>query len=135
MGSLGTYLHLHWIAIGEVVKISSRVPSTCAQNTIHCLQIIHIISSRQIYVAIDNPSLIPSVSCPTTSSYLRNYIRAAEDISDFKNLHSNGCRWVSHMYSFRDRIHVTQVFRYCHEHKGSPVLNEITILILELDFE
>jgi len=57
-------------AKGDSAKISPRVPSTCAQNAILSSFIIHIISSRQIYVAIDNPSFVPSVSCPPTSSYL-----------------------------------------------------------------
>jgi hypothetical protein len=55
-------------AMGDAVKISPHVPSTCAQNAILCLLIIHIIPSRQIYVAIDNPLFVPSVSCLATSS-------------------------------------------------------------------
>jgi len=47
-------------------------------------QIIHIIPSHQIYVAIDNPSLVPSVSCLTTSSYHWNYVRAADEVSQVK---------------------------------------------------
>jgi hypothetical protein len=58
--------------MGDAAKISPRVPSFCVQNVILSLLIIHIIPSRQIYVPIDNPSLIPSVSCLTTSSYLWN---------------------------------------------------------------
>jgi hypothetical protein len=42
-------------AMGDAAKISPRVPSTGVQNAILSLLIIHIISSRQIYVAIDNP--------------------------------------------------------------------------------
>jgi hypothetical protein len=57
-------------AIGDVAKISLRVPSTCTPNAILSLLIIHIISSHQINVAIDNPSLVPSVTCLTSSSYL-----------------------------------------------------------------
>jgi len=57
-------------AMGDAAKISPRVPSTCAQNAILSLLIIEIIPSRQIYVAIDNPSFIPSVSCLPTSNYL-----------------------------------------------------------------
>jgi hypothetical protein len=59
-------------AMGDAAKISPRVPSLCVQYVILSLIIIHIIPSRQIYVPIDNPSLIPSVSCLTTSSYLGN---------------------------------------------------------------
>jgi hypothetical protein len=105
-------------AMGDAAKISPRVPSTCAQNAILSLLIIHIIPSRQIYVAIDNPSLVPSVSCLSTSSYLWNYVRAADDVSHAENLQSNGCRCFSHLYKFRDRIQVTRVFRYCGERHG-----------------
>ena len=57
-------------AMGDAANISPRVPSPCAQNAILSLLIIHIIPSRQIYVAINNPSLVPSVSCLSSSSYL-----------------------------------------------------------------
>jgi hypothetical protein len=72
--------------MGGVAKISPCVPSTCAQNAILSLLIINIIPSRQIYEAIDNPSLVPSVSCCTTSRYLWNYVRAANDVSHGENL-------------------------------------------------
>ena len=66
-------------------------------------------------VAIDNPSLFPSVSCLTTGGYLWNYVHAADNISHAENLQRNGCRWFSHLYKFRDRFQVTRVFRYCVE--------------------
>jgi len=118
LGSLGTRLCRDGNAMGDAANISPRVPSTCAQNAILSLLIIHIIPSRQIYVAIDNPSLVPSVSWLTTSSYLWNYVRAADNISYAENLQSNGCRCFSHLYKFRDRIQVTPVFRYCGERQG-----------------
>ena len=68
MDSLGTRLHTDCNAMGDAAKTSPRVSSTCAQNAIISLLIIHIIPSRQIYVAIDNPWLVPSVSCLATSS-------------------------------------------------------------------
>ena len=71
------------------------------------LVIIHIIPSRQIYVAIDNPSLVPSISS-LTSSYLWNYVHAANNISHAENLQRNVCRGVSHGYKFRDWIQVTE---------------------------
>jgi hypothetical protein len=49
-------------AMGDTGKISPRIPSTCAQNAILPLLIIHIVPSCQIYVAIDNPSFVPSMS-------------------------------------------------------------------------
>jgi hypothetical protein len=101
--------------MGDVAKISPRVPSTCAQDAFLSVLNIHIIPSRQINVASDAPSLIPSVSCLTTSSYLGKYEYAADDVSNAENLRSNGCRCFSHLYQFRDRIQVTQVFRYCGE--------------------
>jgi hypothetical protein len=105
-------------AMGDAAKISPRVPSTCAPNAILSLLIIHIIPSRQIYVAIDNPTFVPSVSCLTSSSYLWNDVRAADNISHAENLQSNGCLCFSHLYKFQDRIQVTRVFRYCGDRQG-----------------
>jgi hypothetical protein len=105
-------------AMGDAAKIFPRVPSTCTQNGILSLLIIHIIPSRRIYVAIDNPSLVPSVSCLTTSSYLWNDVCAADNISHAENLQSNGCGCFSHLYKFQDGIQVTRVFRYCRERQG-----------------
>jgi len=104
--------------MGDTAKISSRVPSTWAQNAILTLLIIHIIPSNQIYMAIDNPSLVPSVSCLTTSSYLWNDVCTADNISHAENLESNRCRCFSHLYKFWDGIQVTQVFRYSGERQG-----------------
>jgi len=118
MGSLGTRLHRDCNAMGDSANISPRVPDICAQNAILSLLIIHIIPSRQIYVDIDNPSLVPSVCCLITSSYLWDYMHAANNISHVENLQSNGCRCFSHLYKFRDRIQVTRVFRYCGERQG-----------------
>jgi hypothetical protein len=72
IGSMGTRLHRDGAEMGDAANISPRVPSTCAQNAVLFLLIIHVIPSRQIYVAIDNTSLVPSVSCLTTSSYFWN---------------------------------------------------------------
>jgi hypothetical protein len=116
-------------AMGDAAKIPPRIPSICMQNAILSLLIIHIIASRQIYVAIDNPSFVPSVFCLTTSSYLWNYVCAADNISHAENLQSNSCRCFSHLYKFRDWIQVTWVFRYCGERQGYPVLNESSILV------
>ena len=129
MSSLGTSLHRNCNAMGDAAKISPRIPSTCVQNTILSLLIIHIIPSHQIYVAIDNPSLVPSVSCLNTSSYLWNYVHAADNVFHAENLPSNGGRCFSHLYKFRDGIQVTRVFRYCGERQGEPVLNESSILV------
>ena len=74
------------IGMGDAAKFSPRVPSSCAQNAILSLRIIHIIPSGQIYVAINNPSLVPSISCRTTSSYLSNDVCAADNISHRENL-------------------------------------------------
>jgi len=107
MGSLATRLHRDCNVMGDTVEISPRIPSTCAQNAILPLLIIDIIPSRQIYVAIDNPSLIPSVSCLTTSTYLWNDLGAADNVSHTENLQSNGCQCFSHLYKFSDGIQVT----------------------------
>ena len=76
--------------MGDTADISARVPSTCAQYTNLSLLIIHIIPTCRIYVAIDNPSFIPSVSCLITGSYLWNNVRTADNIFHTKNLQSNG---------------------------------------------
>jgi len=104
--------------MGDTANISPRIPSTCAQNAILSLLITHIIRSHQIYVAIDNPSFVPSVSCLTTSSYLWNDVRAADNISHAENLQSNGCQCFYHLYKFEDGIQGTRVFRYFGEHQG-----------------
>jgi len=70
MGSLGARLHQDCNAVGDAAKTSPCIPSTYMQNAILSLLIIHIIPSHQIYVAIDNPSLVPCISCLTTTSYL-----------------------------------------------------------------
>jgi len=101
-----------WIAMGDAAKISPHVPSTCAQNAILSLLIIHIIPSRQIYV---NPLLVASISGLTISSYFLNYVRATDDVSHAESLQRNGCQCFSHLYKFRDEIQVTRVFRYCGE--------------------
>jgi len=118
MISLGTHLHWHCNAMGDAANISPRVPSTCAQNAIFSLLIIHIIPSCQIYVGIDNPSLVPSVTCLGTSSHLWNDVRTADNISHAENYQSNGCQCCSHLYKFRDRIQVTWVFRYSGGRQG-----------------
>jgi len=92
MGSLGTHLHRDCNAMGAAAKVSPRVHSTRPQNAILSLLNIHIVPSRQSYVAIDNPLLVPSGSCLTTSRYLWNYMRAAEIFSHADNLQSNGCQ-------------------------------------------
>jgi len=92
LGSSCTRLHHDFNAMGDAAKTSPHVPSTCAQNAIPSLLIIHIVPSRQIYVAIENPSRIPSISCLTTSSNLCNYVHAADDVTHAENLHSNHYR-------------------------------------------
>jgi len=105
-------------AIGDTANVSPHVPSTSTQNAILSLLIINIIQSPQIYVAIDNPSLVPSISWFTTSSYPGNSVDAANTISHPENLQKDGCRCFSHIYKFRDRIQVTRVSRYCGEHQA-----------------
>ena len=104
--------------MGDAAKISPRVPSTCAQNAILSLLIIHIIPSRQMYVPIDNPLFVLSVSCLTTSSYLWNEERTADNISHAENLQRNSCGCFSHLYKFRDQIQVSRVFRNSGERQG-----------------
>jgi len=111
MGSLGMRLNRDCNAIGDTAKIPHRVPSTCAQNLNPSLLIIHIIPSSQMYVAIDNPSLVPSVTYHATRSILWKYMRTADNVSHAESLPNNSCRCFSHLYRFRDGIQVTRVFR------------------------
>jgi len=111
MSSLSMRLNWDCNAMGDTAKISCRVPSTCAQNANFPLLIIHIIPSRQIYVGIDNPLLVPPITSLTTSSFLWNYVRAANNVSHAEILPSNSCRCFSHLYKFQDGIQVTRVFR------------------------
>ena len=104
--------------MGDAAKTLPHVPSTHVQHAILSLLIIHIIPSRQIYVAIDNPSLVLSVSCLTTSSYLWNYMHAADDVTHAENLQCYGYWCFPHMYKFRDLIQVTRVLWYCGECQG-----------------
>jgi len=115
MGPLGTSLHWNRNAMGDTAKISPRFPSTCTPNGILSSLNIHIIPSHQMYAAIDNPSLVPSVSCLSTPSYLRNYVHAADDVSHGDNLQSHSYWCSAHMFTLRDGIQSTQVFRYCGE--------------------
>jgi hypothetical protein len=71
-------LHRQRIAMGDAAQTSPRARSTCANNAILCLLLVHVIPRRQIYVASDNPSLIPSISCLKTSCYLWNSMHAAD---------------------------------------------------------
>jgi len=118
MSSLGTHLHRVCISMGGAGIISPRIPSTCAQNAILSSLITHIIPGHQSYVAIDNPSLVPSLCCHTTDSYLWNHMHPADNVSHAENIQSNGCRSVSQLYKIRDGNLVTWVFRYCDERQG-----------------
>jgi hypothetical protein len=77
--------------MGDAAKTTPRTPATSVQNAILSLLIMPIIPSRQIYVAIDNPLLVPSISYLTTSSYIWNYGCAADDVSLTENFQGNGC--------------------------------------------
>jgi len=106
MGSLGMRLHRDWNAMSDAAKISARVLSICVQNVIFTLLIIHIIQSCHIYVAIGNASLVMSVYCLTTNSFLWNYVCAAANITHAENLQSKSCRCCAHFNKFRDGIQV-----------------------------
>jgi len=110
MSSLGMHVHRDYNAIGHAAKNFPRVPSTSVEIAIPSLQIIHIIPSRQISEAIDNPSLVPSISPLTTCTYLWNHTLVADDVSNTDNFQSHGCRCLSQLYKFGDWIQVTQVF-------------------------
>ena len=98
MGSMGTGLYRDCNAMGDTANISPYVPSTCVENSILSLLTIYLIPCHQIYVGVDNPSLVPSVYCLTTCSYFWNSVRAANDISHSENVQSNGCHCFSHLY-------------------------------------
>jgi len=77
--------------MADSAKISPHITSTCVQSAILSLLIIYIIPCCQIYVAIDNLSLILSVSRLTSRSYPWNSVCATDDDSYTENLQSNGC--------------------------------------------
>jgi hypothetical protein len=79
---------MRWVTV-RISLLAFLLPSRKMQFS---LLIIHIVPSRQIYGAIDNASLVPSVSCLTTMRYLWNTVRAADNISHAENLQSNGCQ-------------------------------------------
>jgi len=54
--------------MGDIVKITPCISSSCAQNPILSLLIIYIIPHAKMYVAIDNPLLILSVLFHTAGS-------------------------------------------------------------------
>jgi hypothetical protein len=60
--SLGISLHRDCNAMGDAAKISPHIPSTSTQNAILLLPIGHICRIGNIYVAINNQSIVPSVS-------------------------------------------------------------------------
>ena len=105
-------------AMGDAAKISPHIASPCLQTAFLSVLIIHIIPSRQIYVANDNRSLVPSVSCLATSCNLWNYLPGADDDFYAEKLQSKVRQYFSHMYNVRDGIHATQVLRYCDECQG-----------------
>ena len=118
MRSLGMRLHRDCNVMAEVAKISPRVPSTSAQSANLSLLIISIIPSRHSYVAMDNRLRVPSISSLTTSKYLWNYRRTADDVSQAEYLQSNSCQCCSPLYKFRGGIQVTPVFRDSGERQG-----------------
>lgn len=83
-------------------KVCPHIPSTCATYAIMSFLIMHMISSCQICVAIDNPSLVPSVCCLESSTYFWNYVCVAANASHAENLQSNGWRCLSGGYTFWD---------------------------------
>jgi len=118
MGSLGMGLPLDCNAMGDAVKISPCISSISAQNPNLSVLIIHIIPSRQIYGAIDNLLLFPSVSCLATSSNRWNYMGKADNVSHTENMQCNRCQWFSPLDKLWDGIQVTRVFRYCGQRQG-----------------
>ena len=92
--------------MGNAAIISHCVPSSCVYNAMLSTQTFQVIPSRQMYVAIDNPSLIPSFRCLTTSTYWANYLCTAGDVSHVEQLQSNDCQCFSQLNKFQDQFHV-----------------------------
>jgi hypothetical protein len=78
--------HQDWNAMGAAVKTSPHSTSTVVHNAIISLLIIHIIPSSLIYVTIDIPSLVPSISGYITCWYHRTYAHPADDDSNHSKL-------------------------------------------------
>ena len=95
----------------------SRVMANCDHTSewVHWVRTCIGIAMRWVTL---QKSLVPFVSCLTTSSYLWSDVRAANNISHAEDMQSNCCQWCSYLYKFRDGIQVTQVIRYCGERQG-----------------
>jgi hypothetical protein len=83
-------MHWDWNVMGDAGKMSPYIASTCTHNAILSLQIMHIIPSGQIYMAIDSPSLILCITYLPTSRQRRSYVCAADNVFDTEHLQSNG---------------------------------------------
>jgi len=97
IGLLGMRMYCNCNVIGNAAKMTARIPFICAPNVILFLVTEHIIPGCQIYVAVENPSLVLSDSCRTTCSYHWNSVRTDDIISHAENLKSNSCWCFSHL--------------------------------------
>jgi hypothetical protein len=83
--------------MGDIAKISPHVACTHTQNAILSVLIIYIIPSCTIYMAIDNSSLVSSISCLITSSDHWNYMHIADNVSHAEILKRNSFQGFSNL--------------------------------------
>jgi hypothetical protein len=112
-GSLCMCLPPNFNALGGVVTFSPHVPSTCTLNGILSVWIRDIIPSSQQYVAIDNPSLIQSICCFSTTSLVMYYCHADDNDCNSEIMQSPSEQCVPHWDNIRDQIEVILPFKYC----------------------
>jgi hypothetical protein len=118
MGSFCTRFHCDSNVMGDAVKISPRIPSTCTQSLILSLLIVHIDPIHQIYVVDNNSSLARFSSSLTTSQYRWTDVPTAGSISHAEYFLSHGYLCIFLFYKFQDGIHVTLVLRLVGDRKG-----------------
>jgi len=133
---------VHWvraetgIGVRQVtLRKSLHVSYTCVQNWILSFLTKPIIGSHQGKMAIDNASLVLSMSYSTPSNSLCNHVIPANDVSPAENVKINSCQCFPRLYKCGYGIHVIWVVTYRDQRHGTTGLNKIFIFVQGLDFE
>jgi hypothetical protein len=125
MSSVVIHLHQDCSAMADAANISSHIHLTFMQNAVISFLYILIISSHQINIAIDNPSLLPSVYCLTTCSYPWNYVRAADTISHTEHMQSNCCGCLSHLSNFEMESKLPEISTVVRSTRANQYLTKV----------
>jgi len=133
--SFGMCLHWDCNPMRDTANISSCLPSTSAQIPFDSLLIIHIILMIQCNMVIENPLLVPSVSCFITHCYPWNSVCTTDNVSHAENLQINRCQRFSNLKKLQQGIQVPRDDWYCGECLGGSVLNASSIPVQEFYFQ